>query len=126
MAKEDAKATEEELKAEYEKTRSDQHMKAKVDHIVSWKKEPSSQDTNSAKVLATKLMKRAKSGEDFSALANEYSMDPGNQNVKGGDLGFGFKQGRMVEAFDEELSNKEREIMVLLNQTLASMLSLWG
>ena len=45
-------------------------------------------------------MKGAKSGEDFSALANEYSMDPGNQNVKGGDLGW-FKQGRMVEAFDE-------------------------
>ena len=101
VAKEDAKATEEELKAEYEKTRSDHtHEGLRSITYVSWKKEPSSQDTNSAKVLATKLMKRAKSGEDFSALANEYSMDPGNQNVKGGDLGW-FKQGRMVEAFDE-------------------------
>ena len=112
VAKEDAKATEEELKAEYEKTRSDHtHEGLRSITYVSWKKEPSSQDTNSAKVLATKLMKRAKSGEDFSALANEYSMDPGNQNVKGGDLGW-FKQGRMVEAFDEvAFKTKKGEIV---------------
>ena len=62
-------------------------------------------------VLATKLMKRAKSGEEFSALANEYSMDPGNQNTKGGDLGW-FKKGRMVEEFDRAaFSAKKNQII---------------
>ena len=33
-------------------------------------------------------------------MANEFSMDPGNQNTKGGDLGW-FKKGRMVKPFEE-------------------------
>ena len=112
VAKEDAKATEEEIRTKYNETISDySHNGLRSITYVSWKKEPSSEDSTTAMVLATKLMKRAKNGEEFSALANEYSMDPGNQNTKGGDLGW-FKQGRMVEEFDRAaFSAKKNQII---------------
>jgi peptidyl-prolyl cis-trans isomerase C len=44
------------------------------------------------------ILKRAKSGEDFAALAREYSQDSSAQ--QGGDLGF-FPRGQMVPAFDQ-------------------------
>jgi parvulin-like peptidyl-prolyl isomerase len=47
---------------------------------------------------ATEALNRAKSGEDFAALAQEYSEDPGSA-VQGGDLGY-FTKGRMVKEFD--------------------------
>ena len=101
VSKEDSKVTVDELRAEYEKTKTDySHDGLRSISYVSWKKEPSKADSNSALVLATDLYKRAMAGEDFSKLANEYSMDPSNQNSKGGDLGW-FKKGRMVKSFDE-------------------------
>ncbi len=42
---------------------------------------------------------RARAGEDFAALASQYSDDPGSK-AQGGDLGF-FPRGRMVPEFDE-------------------------
>ena len=45
------------------------------------------------------LLARAKKGEDFAALARQYSEDSGSAK-KGGDLGFNPK-GRMVEPFDD-------------------------
>jgi peptidyl-prolyl cis-trans isomerase C len=44
------------------------------------------------------VLKRAKAGEDFAALAKQYSKDPGSAAV-GGDLNF-FPKGQMVPAFD--------------------------
>ena len=52
------------------------------------------------RLILRHLSDSPKNGEDFAALANEHSMDPGNQNTKGGDLGW-FKKGRMVKEFDE-------------------------
>ncbi len=69
------------------------HILLKVDA------EASPEDKEKARKLASDLLKRAKSGEDFAKLAMQYSEDPGSA-IKGGDLGFNPK-GRMVEAFDK-------------------------
>lgn len=50
------------------------------------------------KVQAEQVLERAKKGEDFSALAGEFSQDPGSKD-KGGDLDF-VKQGTFVPEFD--------------------------
>lgn len=51
-----------------------------------------------AKDTAEIVQKRAASGEDFAALALEYSEDPTNAQT-GGDLGW-FRKGQMVPPFD--------------------------
>jgi peptidyl-prolyl cis-trans isomerase C len=50
-----------------------------------------------ARALADGIQKRAKSGEDFAALAKQYSKDSSAQN--GGDLNY-FPKGQMVPAFE--------------------------
>ncbi|MDP1677092.1 MAG: peptidylprolyl isomerase [Bacteroidota bacterium] len=52
----------------------------------------------SAKKLANELIARAKRGEDFSALARQYSTEPAAA-TSGGDLGW-FGKGRMVKEFE--------------------------
>lgn len=49
--------------------------------------------------LANELRQRLLNGEDFAALAAEYSDDPGSA-AEGGDLGW-FGRGRMVAPFEE-------------------------
>lgn len=58
-------------------------------------------DTNkdSAKSEAEKILKRAKSGEDFAELAKKYSQDKGS-GMQGGDLGY-FGKGKMVKPFED-------------------------
>ena len=53
-------------------------------------------DTRSA---AQEILERARKGEDFTTLAEEYSQDTGTAS-SGGDLGF-FGRGRMVKPFEE-------------------------
>lgn len=48
---------------------------------------------------AKEIVIRAKNGEDFAKLANNFSEDQGTAK-NGGDLGF-FDKGKMVKAFDE-------------------------
>jgi len=48
---------------------------------------------------AHRILERARKGEDFAALAEEYSQDTGTAS-NGGDLGF-FGRGRMVKPFEE-------------------------
>jgi tetratricopeptide (TPR) repeat protein len=52
-----------------------------------------------ARKLAESLLNRAKNGEDFAALAKQYSEDPGTKK-NGGDLGF-FSTGSMVKPFED-------------------------
>ena len=51
------------------------------------------------KAQSVSVLERAKKGEDFSALAKEFSQDPGSQE-QGGDLDFA-KKGKFVPEFDE-------------------------
>ncbi|NLN07394.1 MAG: foldase [Firmicutes bacterium] len=48
---------------------------------------------------AAEILQKLKGGEDFAALAKEYSTDPGSKE-KGGDLGK-FGKGQMVKEFEE-------------------------
>ena len=54
--------------------------------------------------LATRLLERAKAGEDFASLANQYTQDPGNNGtggVKQGGLYSGIKKGVFVPPFEK-------------------------
>lgn len=62
-------------------------------------------DTGAKKTKAEEILTRAKNGEDFAALANEFSEDPGNVNpqtqAKNGGLYADTPKGRMVPAFEQ-------------------------
>jgi hypothetical protein len=51
-----------------------------------------------ARVLAEEIAKKAKAGEDWAALAAQYTDEPGSKET-GGDLGK-FGRGQMVKAFE--------------------------
>ena len=53
---------------------------------------------NAAKAKAEEILARVKKGEDFAALAKQYSQDSGSAQ-RGGDLGV-FARGQMVPPFD--------------------------
>lgn len=58
-------------------------------------------DKETARQLAEDLAQRARGGEDFAALANEYSQDLGSA-ASGGDLGW-VEPGVMVQAFENAM-----------------------
>ena len=56
------------------------------------------------KAKAEEVLARAKNGEDFAKLANEFSEDPGNKDAKGEPQGGLYKdvtKGRMVKPFED-------------------------
>jgi parvulin-like peptidyl-prolyl isomerase len=60
-------------------------------------------DPAAKRVKAQELLERAKAGEDFAALANEFSEDPGNKGSDGVGQGGLYKdvpKGRMVAPFE--------------------------
>lgn len=54
-----------------------------------------------AKAKAEDILRRVQKGEDFAALAKQYSEDPGSKD-KGGDLGF-VKKGTFVPEFEKAI-----------------------
>ena len=63
-------------------------------------------ELNSAekKSKAEEILNRAKAGDDFAALANEFTEDPGNKDAKGEGQGGIYKdvtKGKMVKPFEE-------------------------
>lgn len=58
---------------------------------------------DSAKAFATQVLARAKKGEDFAALALEYSQDPGSKD-RGGEYDY-FPKGQMVKPFEDACFN---------------------
>jgi peptidyl-prolyl cis-trans isomerase C len=56
-------------------------------------------DQSKLRAQAEDVARRARAGEDFAALAREFSTDPGSKN-RGGDLGW-FGRGMMVKPFEE-------------------------
>jgi parvulin-like peptidyl-prolyl isomerase len=66
-------------------------------------------DPKAARQKAEDILKRARAGEDFAALAKEFSDDPGSK-AQGGDLGW-FGRGQMIKEFeDTAFSLKEGDI----------------
>ena len=100
VPKEKSEPTLSELQEEYQTTLSDfEHDELRNISYALWKKDPSAADTAFTNELSEDIAERARSGDDFGALATEYSQDPGSQ-ANGGDLGW-FGKGRMVKAFEE-------------------------
>ena len=66
--------------------------------FISFPKTPSAEDEEDAKDEIHRILEEARSGEEFSQLAEDYSDGP--TGPRGGDLGF-FGKGRMVKPFEE-------------------------
>lgn len=61
-------------------------------------------DVSAKRAKAEEILNRAKAGEDFATLANEFTEDPGNKDPKGDALGGIYKdvtKGKMVAPFEE-------------------------
>ena len=69
----------------------------KISHILIRTGKKHSEDE--AKLIATEVYEKAKLGNDFAALASEYSED--SSSAMGGDLGW-VKKGQMIKPFENE------------------------
>ncbi|WP_456432149.1 peptidylprolyl isomerase [Thermosulfuriphilus sp.] len=82
------------------KTAFGQPEMVRARHILIAIKDPNDQSLkDQARREAEEILARVKAGEDFAALAKQYSDDPGSR-AKGGDLGF-FSRGEMIEPFEK-------------------------
>ena len=99
----DIAVSEKEIRAYYD-TRPDsfqQPEQVRASHILI-KVDPQAEKGQKAEAREKlrKIQQRLKKGEDFSALAREFSQCP--SSARGGDLGY-FKRGQMVRPFEESV-----------------------
>lgn len=93
----DTTVTDEELQAAFEREAPGVAVRAR--HILlTYPDGATPMQRDSVRALAGALRDRIAGGEDFGALAREFSRDPGSA-AQGGDLGF-FQRGQMVASFD--------------------------
>ena len=94
------KVTEEEIKKYYQEHQKEYEAEPRVNlDMVYFYKTISSEDEKNVLEEIKDLRKRAQAGEDFTALAQEFSQDQTSANL-GGNLGW-FGKGRMVKEFEE-------------------------
>ncbi len=92
--------TDAEIKAYYDKNKEEEFKKgpASKAKFLVFENKPSDKDFAEVKKNADQIYNRVMSGEDFAALANEFSDDPGSK-ANGGSLGE-FGRGQMVPEFE--------------------------
>lgn len=92
----DVKIEEDEMKAYFEENKESfgEQEQVKASHILVDSEEK-----------ASEVKEKLQSGEDFTELAKEYSIDTSN-NEKGGELGF-FARGAMVKEFEDAAFSME-------------------
>jgi hypothetical protein len=94
----DTVISEEELRDRFEAARPGEQVRAS--HILLLYPEGATEaQQDSVRQLAEELRDRARAGEDFAAMAEAYSDDPGSA-ARGGDLDY-FPRGTMVPPFEE-------------------------
>ncbi len=79
----------------------EERSQEEIDAVLKPRKDANATKDAKQKEKAQSILQRALAGEDFGALAKEFSEDPGSKD-KGGDLGF-VKKGTLVPAFDAVL-----------------------
>jgi peptidyl-prolyl cis-trans isomerase D len=79
----------------------------RVRHILLQVSDP--KDDATVKAKADSILKRAQSGEDFAALAKQFSQDPGSAQ-QGGDLGWSERKAFVGPFADAAFGMKEGEI----------------
>ena len=76
-----------------------ERTKATDDEVKAYMQQHPEMTQDQARAKAQEVLQRVRSGEDFAALAKQYSADPGSKE-KGGELGW-FGHGQMVKQFED-------------------------
>ncbi|MDD4309651.1 MAG: peptidylprolyl isomerase [Candidatus Cloacimonetes bacterium] len=95
-----SEVTDADIKAYYTKNKETEFKKGPASRIkyLVFEEKPSDKDFNAVKKAADNIYNRAIKGENFAALAAEFSEDPGSKD-NGGSLGV-FGKGQMVPEFE--------------------------
>jgi len=96
----DKDVKDEEVKAFYDDNPQyfDRPEQVRAAHVLVLTQNKSDEEKAAAKTKIEDILKKAKAGEDFAALAKEHSEDPGSKD-KGGE--YTFTRGEMVPEFEE-------------------------